>query len=257
MVVFDTHTHLNAAEFAHDLSDVLARAAAAGVRHVLCVGVDLESSRRAVELAQAYPGRVHAAVGIHPNHWAQAGRADVAAVEALAERPEVLAVGETGLDFHHNFTDAQDQVEGLLLHVRLAREVGKPLIVHARKADDRLLAVLSEAGGQMRGIRHCFDRSLAVAERYLELGFHVSLAAHVTRPGYKKLKAAARALPADRILVETDCPYQAPASRAGSRNEPAFILESVEALAALGGEDPADLAAATTANAVRLLRPGE
>ena len=141
--------------------------------------------------------------------------------------------------------------------MRLALAVGKPIIVHSRKADDEVLRVLSEDGEGVRGVRHCFDGSAQLAARYIERGLCVSVGGAVTRPGYKKLKAAVRSLPADRLLVETDCPYQCPASRAGERNEPAFILETVEAIAALRGEAPAGLARTTTHNARRLFFAGE
>ena len=157
MRIVDTHTHLDGRQFEKDLAEVLDRAAAAGVRWMMCVGTDLASSRRCIELARRFPGRLRAAVGIHPNQW-----------------------------------------------------------------------------------------------RDVDPGFHISFAGAVTRPGHKKTKAAARAVPEDRLLVETDCPYQTPAARSGARNEPAFIVDTIEALAALRDEEPATIASLTTANAMRL-----
>ncbi len=251
MRIADTHAHLDVPAFADDLPAVLRRAEQAGLERIICVGTDLASSRRCVELARRLGGLLRAAVGIHPNSWADAAAGDFEALAELAAAPEVLAVGETGLDFHHDRTPRPAQLDAFRRHLALARRLGKPLIVHARKADDAVLDTLTE-WGPMAGVRHCFDASAQVAERYLALGFHVSFAGTITRPGHRKLKAAARALPLDRLLVETDCPYQTPAGRGKVRNEPAFIVDTVQALAALRAAPPEEIAAATAANARRL-----
>jgi len=252
MELFDTHAHLNLPAFENDLDAVLARAEEAGVRRFICVGVDMDSSRRAVQLARRFPRRALAAVGIHPNDWAGANAESLSALAQLAELPQVAAIGETGLDFHHERTSPEQQEEGFRHHIALARRVGKPLIVHVRKADEAAIAILKEYEGQVSGVRHCFDRPMPTACSYLDLGFHISLAAAITRPGYEKLKRAVRQIPLDRILVETDCPYQSPYSRHSGRNEPAFITDVVGALARLRGLPLAEAAAATTRNAVRL-----
>ncbi|KPK63210.1 MAG: hypothetical protein AMK73_05330, partial [Planctomycetes bacterium SM23_32] len=249
MDIIDTHAHLDAAPFAGDLTAVLARAGAVGVERAVCVGTDLPSSERCVALAGRFPGRVYAAVGIHPNQWADAGPGDFPALERLARHPAVVAVGETGLDFHRDATARERQVGAFRRHLRLARAAGLPVIVHARKADEEVLAALAEEGAGLPGVRHCFEGPAHLARRYVELGLHLSVGAAITRPGYKKLKAAMTDIRADRLLVETDCPYQAPASRGGQRNEPAFIVETVRALAELRGETPEQTAALTTANA--------
>ncbi len=207
-------------------------------------------------MAALQPDTVRAGVGIHPNYWAQAGPDDWAQVEELAGRPEVVAVGESGLDFHYAHTPREAQAEALRLHVRLARRVGKPLIIHARKADDEVLAVLREEAPAPGGVRHCFDRPLAAAEGYLALGYHVAVGAAVTRPGYVRFKQAVRALPAGRLLLETDCPYQSPAGRAGERNEPAYIVETLNAVAALRATQPEALADLTSRNAAALFGLG-
>jgi TatD DNase family protein len=253
--IFDTHAHLDAPQFEGDLAGVIERAKAAGVERILCVGTDLRSSRRCLELARRFPGRLRVAVGIHPNHWAEAREGDFEAVERLAAEREVVAVGETGLDFHHAFTPPDAQVEAFRRHLGLAASAELPVVIHARKADEETLRVLAEQDGPVRGVRHCFDGSVSVAGRYVALGLHVSVGAIVTREGHKRLKAAVAALPAERVLVETDCPYQAPACRAGERNEPAFIVETVRAVARLRGDTPDELAALTTANAEALFAP--
>ncbi|MFO7955537.1 MAG: TatD family hydrolase [Candidatus Brocadiia bacterium] len=254
MDAFDVHAHLNLAAFEDDLDAVLGRADEAGVSRILCVGVDLETSRRAVELAQRYPDRILAAVGIHPNHWADSAD-EMDAVAELAADLHVAAIGETGLDFYHEHTPRDAQVDGFRWHLSLARAVSKPIIVHARRSDDEVLRILSDEASPAGGVRHCFDRPWETAKSYFERGFHISLAAAVTRPGYKKLKAAVARMPGDRLLVETDCPYQSPASRSGERNEPAFITETIEAAAALRDQTPDEFAALTTANARALFLP--
>jgi len=255
MSIIDTHAHVDMSQFRDDLDAVLDRARRAGVARILCVGVDLPSSRRCVELANLYPDVIRAAVGIHPNDWSEAAPGDFASLEDLAALPEVVAVGETGLDFYRDRTPVEAQVTGLRRHIELARAVDKPLIIHARKSDERVLEELARGGSGLRGVRHCFDGSSEVAERYTACGFSIAVGGVVTRPGYKKLKAALRALPADRLMVETDCPYQTPASRAGSRNEPAFLVETVRALAEIRAESVTQVASATTQAAERLFFP--
>jgi TatD DNase family protein len=259
MRIIDAHVHLTMPEFASDLPEVLERAAAAGVEMMVCVGTDLGSSRQCVELARRFPGRLYAAVGIHPNDAAQAGPGDMLAIRTLCLLAQVVAVGETGLDFHHAFTRRDLQLCTFRKHIRLARETGKPLILHARRSDDEVLAILAEeaavaspGGPALRGVRHCFDASPEIAARYIQQGFCVSFGGILTQAGFKKAKAAAAATPADRLLIETDCPYQTPAGRVGQRNEPAFIVETVHALAALRGETAEEVARTTTANALRL-----
>ncbi|MHC4789742.1 MAG: TatD family hydrolase [Planctomycetota bacterium] len=253
--LIDVHAHLAAPEFEADLDDVLRRAAGAGVDRIVCVGTDLPSSRRSVELARRSPERIAAAVGIQPNQGASAGPQDMAEIERLGALPEVAAIGETGLDFRLDFTSPQRQVELLREHLRLARGTGKPLILHCRAADDELLELLMREGGELRGVRHCFLGPAELAMRYAAAGFHLSFTGAITRPGYKKAKAALRALPADRLLLETDCPYQAPAARAGVRNEPAFLLDTARAAAAIRNESVAELARLTSRNAESLFFP--
>ncbi|MGD2175061.1 MAG: TatD family hydrolase [Candidatus Brocadiaceae bacterium] len=253
MEIIDTHTHLNLPEFEKDLEAVLERARRAGVAAMLCVGMDLASSRRAVRLARAFPDQIRAAVGIHPNHWGEARSGDFARIEELATAPEVIAIGETGLDLFRGYTGPQDQALGFRRHLVLARALGKPVIIHSRKADPQVLEVLGEEGNRVRGVRHCFDRPAGVANQYLDLGFHLSVAAAVSRPGYKRLKQALRSVPIDRLLVETDCPYQTPEPHGQARNEPAFITANLRGLAEVIGTDAEELAARTTANARTLL----
>ncbi len=250
--MFDTHAHLAAPEYDPDLPQVLERARTGGVTQVLCVGTDLASSRRCVELARRWPDMVRAAAGIHPTHPAGDDAADMSILCELAALPEVVAIGETGLDFHHPHCPREVQMARFRRHIELARSTGKPLIVHARRSDEEVLAELAGHRGELAGVRHCFERPAETARHYLELGFHISLAAAVTREGYRKLKAAVAGLPADRLLLETDCPYQTPASRAPGRNEPAYLADTIRAVAAIRQAEPGTLAELTARNAAAL-----
>ena len=238
--ITDVHAHLDARQFAADLSEVMDRAAQAGVSRVVTSATDLESSRRCVELARRMPHRVYATVGVHPNDWFRSKPDDMRQLERLVGQPEVVAIGETGLDLHRKTTQLEQQLDAFRQHIRLALWMDKPLIVHAHKSDEEVLRVLAESDARLSGLRHCF-------------GFYISFGGLVTRSGFRKVKHAARTVPDERLLVETDSPYQAPASHAGARNEPSFIVDTVRALAELRGTTPEEIAAITAENAARLL----
>ena len=254
--IVDTHAHLDTPEFRIDVPDVLQRAAEAGVGRIICVGTTLDSSRLCIQLARRFPGRVFAAVGIHPNYCAEADARDFNQVETEASLPEVVAVGETGMDLHHSYSPPEVQAEYLRRHIQLSLSVGKPLIVHARKADEDVLRILAEETRGLHGVRHCFDGSAQTAARYLDLGMCLGFGGTMTQPGHKKLKAAALMVPAERLLVETDCPYMMPAGQPGSRNEPAFITHVVQAFAELRRVSPNEIAGTTTRNALGLFFGG-
>jgi TatD DNase family protein len=168
----------------------------------------------------------------------------------------VAAVGETGLDFHRDYAPAEMQVDCFLRHLRLARSVGKPLVIHARRADEDVLAILAREGAGVRGVRHCYDGTPGTAERYVELGMHVAFGGAATRSRHKKLKAAAASIPAERLLVETDCPYMRPAGAPEGPNEPANVRLVVGTLAELRGAGAEEIARITTRNAEELLLGG-
>jgi TatD DNase family protein len=259
--VVDSHCHLADDAFAADLEAVVARAQDAGVERVLCILAAGEAAEaaHADRLAALWPA-VRFAVGVHPHQagsWA--GQVD-AAVEtvraALAARPDVRAVGEIGLDYHYDFAPRDVQREVFARQVRLAREMDLPVVVHTREAADETFAILmEEGGGAVRGVLHCFTGDAAMARRALDLGFHVSFAGIVTFPRAADLREAARVVPADRLLVETDAPFLAPVPHRGRRNEPAWVVHTVAALAAARGE-PAEATAAQAAAAfAALFRP--
>jgi TatD DNase family protein len=250
--LFDTHAHLHFPQFADDLPAVLERARAAGVRRQVTVGTDPETSRAALAIAAREPD-VWATVGIHPHDAAAADEAAFAALAALARQPRVVAIGEIGLDFFRNLSPPQVQESVFRRMLGLAREVGKPVVVHCREAHAEVLRVLAEERvGEIGGVMHCFSGDLEVARRCLDLGLLISLAGPVTYPRARALPEVARYVPADRLVLETDCPYLPPQGHRGQRNEPAYLALTAARVAELRGEPLARLAERTTANACRL-----
>lgn len=254
MPLIDTHAHLFDSRFAQDLPAALARAAAAGLERVICLGIDLESSRQSVALANAHP-LVVAAVGIQPNHTAEARPGDWDAVVQLAERePRVVAVGETGLDRYWDRAPFELQEAHFAAHMALARRLDKPFVIHCREAEaDVVKALRAEAAnGPIRAVMHSFSGDAATAAACLELGLYVSFAGMVTYPTAQNLRDVAKEVPLDRLLVETDCPYLAPQPVRGKRNEPAFVAHTAALLAQVKGVSAAELEHHTTRNAKAL-----
>jgi TatD DNase family protein len=247
--VIDSHCHLAGEEFAADLPAVVARARDAGVRGALCIlaAGDQAEAARAVQVREAWPD-VRFATGIHPHQageWAGRIEEAVATVRAALAACDGVAVGEIGLDYHYDFSPRDVQQAVFAAQVRLAREMGLPVIIHTREATDDTFRVLRHVGGhvggnvgggEVRGVFHCFTGDAAMAAQAVELGFHVSFAGIVTFPRAASLREAAAVVPADRLLAETDAPYLAPVPWRGKRNEPAYVVRVYETLAEVRGE---------------------
>jgi TatD DNase family protein len=226
----DTHAHLMDAAFNPDRAAVLERASAAGVAALVLAGYDLPSSRAAVELARRVPW-ARATVGIHPNSAAAASPEEFAEIAQLARAPEVVAIGETGLDYYRDFTPSDRQRRALDWHVQLAEELALPIIVHNRQADADIADLLC-AAPDVRGVLHCFNSAdPRYLDRMLDAGYCVSLAGPLTFKNAADLRTTAARVPLDRLLVETDCPYLTPVPHRGQRNEPAFVRETARCLA--------------------------
>jgi TatD DNase family protein len=247
--LFDTHTHLDDQQFVEDLDQVFERMAQAGVTRVLCAAYDMDSSRRAVAMAEKYPG-IWASVGVHP-HDAQEVTGDyLAQLADLARSPRVVALGEMGLDYYRDLSPRPVQRKVFREQLALVRELGLPVIIHVRSAFGELLDILRQDGiSPAGGVMHCFSGSWEVAQECLKMGFYISLAGPVTFKNAVKLKDIARRVPAQRLLVETDCPYLAPEPHRGRRNEPAYVRHLLEHIATLRGISLDELAQVTTANA--------
>jgi TatD DNase family protein len=238
--VIDTHAHLDALD--DEPGEVVARARDAGVTRILTVGM-----AQAVELAERFEN-VFAIVGIHPHESADG---DLAEVRRLQAHPKVVAVGETGLDWYRDYAPRDVQQHVFAAQLELARELGKPVVIHTRAADTDTLAALDGHDGTV--ILHCFS-SPHLLEPALERGWYVSFAGNATFPKAVDLRLAATQVPADRLLAETDSPYLAPQPVRGRRNEPAFVVHTLAALAQARGEDPVALAAQVDRNATACFR---
>jgi TatD DNase family protein len=249
-VITDTHAHLFWQTYDADRGAVLERARAAGVQRILIVGTDVETSRAAFELCAGEQGLFPTA-GIHPHDAAQVDAATQAEIRALCLREECVAVGETGLDYFKNFSPREEQRANFRWHIELAAELGKPLIVHCRDAHEETVELL-RGGPQVRGVMHCYTMGESELAPYLELGFYISFSGVVTYPKNEDNRRAARAVPADRLLFETDSPFLAPQGERGKRNEPAFVCRVLEEVARLRGADPRQLALETSRNAAQL-----
>jgi TatD DNase family protein len=250
-MLVDSHCHLDYPDLAPDLSGVLARAANAGVGAMVTIGTRMHEFARVRAIAEAHP-QVFCTVGIHP-HEAGNEQADVAALVAHARHPRVIGIGETGLDYFYDKSPRPQQQANFRAHVAAARASGLPLIVHTRDADDDTAAILEEGaqgadGAPLAGVLHCFTASRRLAEQAIALGFYVSISGIVTFRNAEALRETVRALPLDRLLVETDSPFLAPVPVRGRPCEPAFVAHTAAKLAELKGVTPAALAAATTAN---------
>jgi TatD DNase family protein len=247
--LFDTHAHLHFPDYAADLEAVLSRARAAGVRGLVTVGTDVATSEAAIALAAREP-EVWASVGVHPHDALAGDEATLAEIERLARAPRVVAVGEIGLDFFRDLSPRDVQEGVFRRQLDLARRVGKPVLIHCRDAHERTVAILAEARvGEVGGVMHCFSGDVAVARQCLDLGLSVSLAGPVTYKNARALPEVARFVPADRLVVETDCPFLPPEGHRGQRNEPAYLAVTAARVATLRGEALETLAAHTTANA--------
>ncbi len=252
MPLYDTHAHLYDDRFANDLPAVLARAAAAGVERILTLGIDAASSRASVAQAAEHDILL-AAVGIQPNGAAEAVPGDWDAIVALAESsPKVAAIGETGLDRYWDRAPFPLQEDYFARHLELAHRLGKPVAIHCREAEadvERMLRERFEKYGPVRGVMHSYCGDAAHAERFLAMGLHVSFAGMLTYKTADAVRAVAKAVPANRILIETDSPYLAPVPVRGKRNEPAFVAHTAACLAEVRGVSVAEIERLTTANA--------
>jgi TatD DNase family protein len=251
----DTHAHLHFPELAADLDGVLERARDAGVIAMVTIGTDRETNPAAVALAESRAG-VYATVGIHPHDAAAATEADFEAMERLArDSARVVALGEMGLDFFRNLSPRDVQETVLRRQLGMARRLGKPVVIHCRDAHPEALAILAEErAGEVGGVMHCFSADVEVARRCLDLGLAISLAGPVTYKNAKALPDVARFVPADRLVLETDCPFLPPHPHRGRRNEPAWVAITAARVAELRGVTLESLGELTSENARRLFR---
>ena len=254
MPLIDSHAHLADERILPQVDEVVERARAAGLVGIVTLATDADDAGTHLGLAERFP-EVWSTAGIHPHAAKTFSPQTMARVRELLAHPRVVAVGEAGLDYHYDFSPRDVQRQAFAAQLELSRETGLPIVVHAREADDDLIALLREAGRGTTGVLHSFSSGAALLEEGLAMGWYVGFSGMVT---FKKYEGAdfVRRVPADRLLVETDTPYLAPVPHRGRTNEPAFVAHVAARCAEIRGEDPEELAARTTENARRLFRLG-
>ncbi len=254
-MLFDTHCHLDDPRLYEELDRVLARAVEAGVRRITTIGCanDIESVNSAVELARQHPDRITATVGVHPHDAKHLTPELRDAVHEAGKDASVVAIGETGLDFHYDHSPHDAQEAAFRTQIAIAKELKKPLVIHTRSAPTDTLRILrEESAKEVGGIIHCFSEDQAFAAAALDLGFVSSFSGIVTFKKAIEVRDAVRRQPADSLLIETDAPYLAPIPKRGKLNEPAYVAHTAACIAELRGEDPEALAEQTYRNALRV-----
>jgi TatD DNase family protein len=254
--VIDTHCHLADAKFRDDVEDVIARASKAGVAQIISVGAigPVENDRLTVEIAERHEN-IFASVGVHPHDAKDCTPDRIAQLRALAASKKVVAIGESGLDFHYMHSPQDAQEASLRAHLALASELDLPIVIQCRDAERRLVEIVRETGIPRRGgVIHCFTGDANAAREFLALGFCISFSGIITFKKSAPIREAASIVPDDRVMVETDSPYLAPEPYRGKRNEPAYVTRTLEMLANLRSTDPATLGGQIIANAQRVFR---
>ncbi|WP_297573600.1 TatD family hydrolase [uncultured Deefgea sp.] len=251
MKFVDSHCHINFADLAANMPQLLANMRDYDVSHALCVAVNLPELPSVLALAQQHDN-IFASVGVHPD-YEDTPEPTVAQLVELAQSPKVVAIGETGLDYFRLTGDLEWQRERFRTHIRAARETGLPLIIHTRASSEDTIRILREENAQdVGGVMHCFTESWEVAQQAMDLGFYISLSGIVTFKKAEDLKQLARLMPLDRLLIETDSPYLAPMPHRGKQNQPAWVRHVAEHIAELKGIPLSDVAEATTQNFFKL-----
>lgn len=259
MELVDSHTHLDFPEFDADREEVIKRAWGANIRLIVNVGTDVGSSMESISLAEKYHF-IYASVGLHPHDAHLLDEKTGQALKELANHRKVVAIGETGLDYYRNLSPKDAQRKAFAFHLELARELGKPLIIHSREAHQETLNFLKDFvrdPGKLLppyGVMHCFSGSLEMAKEAINLGFFISVAGPLTFQNARKLPVIVREIPLDWLLIETDCPYLAPHPYRGKRNEPAYVRFIAEAVAEIKGLSVEEVGQKMMENARRIFR---
>lgn len=257
-MLVDSHCHLDFPDFEGEVDAVVARAAEAGIDYMVTICTHVTKFEQVLAVASGF-GNMWCTVGIHPHNAGTEPETSAETLIALADNPKVIGLGETGLDFFYDHSARDAQETAFRAHISAARETGLPLIIHTRDADDDMIRILRDehAKGTFPGLIHCFSSGRTLAEAALELGLYISVSGIVTFKKADELRETVETVPVERILVETDSPYLAPVPHRGKRNEPAFTAHTAEAVAALKGMTPDQLAEATTDNFFRLFRKAQ
>jgi TatD DNase family protein len=253
-LIIDSHAHLDYPQFAEDLPGVLARARDAGVEQIISIGVKLSTHSAPQKIAETYEN-VWFSVGVHPHEAGNEALAcDHDAFIRAADHPKCVAIGEAGLDYFYDHAPRERQAESFRVQIGVARELGLPIIVHARDADDDMAAIIEDEmqKGAFSGVLHCFSSGVELARRALAAGFYISFSGILTFNKAEEIRQVAAFAPADRVLVETDAPFLAPVPERGKTNEPAFTAHTLARLAVIKEMSPESMAAITRENTLRL-----
>lgn len=253
-MLIDTHAHLQDEELQKDLAKVLERAKTNGLEKIICVGFDLPSSQQALNIARKHK-EVYAAVGIHPHDAESLDNKALEKIYTMAKDPRVVAIGEIGLDYYRDLSPRDQQRRAFLEQIKLAQELGKPIVIHDRDAHEEVMEIIkSEKAGKNLGIMHCYSGSLPMAAELIKLGFYISFAGPLTFKNARKAQEVAAKIPMDKILVETDCPYLTPEPWRGKLNEPANVKYVAQKLGELRGKGEEEIAYLTNLNAKKVYR---
>ena len=252
-MLVDSHAHIQLDNYLTDRDAVLARARRAGVHAILVIGFDLQTSRDGIALAESRAG-LYAAVGMHPHDAKDFDGETLNIFRELASRSKVVALGEMGLDYYRNLSPKSLQITAFERQLDLAEELDLPVVIHNREAYHDILPILRARNGRIRGVMHCFSGNVDIMRQTLDLGFSVGIGGPVTYRKTEDLQAVAREVPADHLLVETDCPWLAPQFRRGKRNEPSYVRSTAERIAELRGISLDEVSEITTRNFEHLFR---
>ena len=250
-MLIDTHAHLQMKDYNNDRDEVIARAAAEGVNYIINASFDLPSSQQAVKLAEEYEN-LYAAVGVHPHDAKSLDDRTLEALRELSKHPKVVAIGEMGLDFYRDLSPRSIQKSAFEKQLRLAEDVGLPVIIHDREAHEDTLKILRQHSDQARGVMHCFSGDTDFADECIDMGLYISFTGPVTYPKSHQLREVVAHVPWDRFFVETDCPYLTPQFRRGKRNEPSYVKAVAKKIAEIRRTTFPETARRTTANAKAL-----
>ena len=250
----DTHAHLQKEALKDSLENILNRAQAAGVTTIMCIGYDRASSEEAVQLAQKYP-QIYAVVGVHPHDAKELDEDTLERLYQLGREPKVVAIGEIGLDFYRDLSPRDVQRQAFSQQIKLAQELGKPIVVHDRDAHQEVLdTIRQEKAGSNGGIMHCYSGHLPLAIDLMKEGFYISIAGPVSYKNARKTKEVAARIPLERLLIETDCPYLTPEPLRGKPNEPANVVYVAQTIAQLRRKPVEEIAYLTSRNAAEVYR---
>jgi len=248
-VFIDSHAHLDMKAFDRDREEVLERAVKGHLTHVITVGIDLDSSWRAQDLAETY-GFVYASVGYHPHNARECNEADLEKLARMASKPKIVAWGEIGLDFFRQHSSRDEQLEAFTRQLEMASDLNLPVIIHDREAHKDVLAILNKMGkGEKKGVIHCFSGDMELAAAFMDLGYYISVPGTVTYRKAFQVRQVAAGIPLDRMLIETDAPFLTPEPKKGKRNEPLYVSFTAQEVARLRETDLEEVAAKTSENA--------